>query len=131
MSDKPKFEDTTPVRVAFDTDRGALAALIDNPLMLSPDVEGSWFANAVRRGVRQLRIASAVERTPLVTVSVSKSRLSDHEADQEAWEVTLAGDRGDTTFAAYTDEELARAHGKALAEALSIVLGDDEVDYEA
>lgn len=55
------FEDRTPVRVSFETDRGALAALKDNPLLLSEDVEGSFFANAVRRGIRHLRAAEVTE----------------------------------------------------------------------
>jgi hypothetical protein len=48
------FEDETPVFVTFATDKGALAALRDNPLVLSPDEPGSYFANAVRRGVKHL-----------------------------------------------------------------------------
>lgn len=51
------FEDRTPVTVTFETDKGALAALKDNPLRLNEDVEGSWFGNAVRRGCRHLDAA--------------------------------------------------------------------------
>lgn len=52
------FEDRRPITVVFETDRGALAALKDNPLILSEDVPGSYFANAVRRGVGHLHSAA-------------------------------------------------------------------------
>jgi hypothetical protein len=55
------FTDTTPVRVTFTTDKGALAALKDNPLILSPDEPDLYFSNAVRRGVRHLRDAEVVD----------------------------------------------------------------------
>lgn len=54
------FTDETPVRVTFDTDQGALAALKDNPVTLHGDEPGLYFANAVRRGIRQLDEAEVV-----------------------------------------------------------------------
>jgi hypothetical protein len=50
-----RFEDTTPVRLTLEIDRGALEALIDNPLVLHPDVPDAHFGNAVRRGVKALK----------------------------------------------------------------------------
>lgn len=55
MTTENRFTDQTPVRLTLDIDRGALEALIDNPLVLVPDQPGTYFTNAVRRGVRALR----------------------------------------------------------------------------
>lgn len=51
------FTDETPIALFVLLDHGSLAALIDNPLTLSEDEEGLHFANAVRRGVEQLKSA--------------------------------------------------------------------------
>lgn len=66
-----------------------------------------------------------------LTVGVKKSSLADHEAEQEAWEVTLEGTEGDVTFAAWTDETIARASARALAEVLQIALGEEAVRLDA
>lgn len=51
------FSDETPIALFVLMDNGSLDALIDNPMKLHEDEEGLYFANAVRRGIRQLEFA--------------------------------------------------------------------------
>jgi hypothetical protein len=62
MSFSSRFADKTPVTVVLVTDSGALAALLDNPLILQEDSPSMPYANAVRRGVRHLRDARDADR---------------------------------------------------------------------
>lgn len=56
-----RFNDATPVIVTMTIDKGALAALKDNPHMLQGDQEGMHYANAVRRGCKALAKAEVTE----------------------------------------------------------------------
>lgn len=51
------FTDRTPVTITVTMDKGALDALIDNPLTLKQPDEGAFFHQAVLRGVQALRQA--------------------------------------------------------------------------
>lgn len=57
-----RFDDRELVTVTLTIDKGALAALIDNPHMLQGDIEGAHWANAVRRGCKALKGAEVTER---------------------------------------------------------------------
>lgn len=57
MSD---FQDITPVIIAVETDRGALAALIDDPILLHQDAiedKSNFYVTAKVRGITALREA--------------------------------------------------------------------------
>jgi hypothetical protein len=57
-----RFENRSRIVIAVETDRGALEALMDNPVILQEDDPATPFTNAVRRGIGHLRAAAALSK---------------------------------------------------------------------
>lgn len=66
------FTDETPVYVHLETDVGALAALVDDPILLTEHAPGSYYVEAKLRGIRSLVAARDSDDKaywPLVTTA--------------------------------------------------------------
>lgn len=59
---------------------------------------------------------------PRLTVKLQSVRVSDHEADEQAWSVILEGPGGDTTVGTWTSRKYAHCEACCLVEMLNIVL---------
>ena len=68
----PDFQDITPVVVCVETDKGALEALIDDPILLVQHDASAYYATAKMRGIEALRQArdDSSEFVPLISAAL-------------------------------------------------------------
>lgn len=100
----------------------AVEQLTNNNLPVSDDEQ------AVAREIGRLTLLG--DPGPLVKVTVQRCNVDTSEVDYEAWEISVAGEGGDTMWAIMHDLEWAKRDAQRLVDGLRLVLGEHEVEIE-
>jgi hypothetical protein len=86
------FQDITQVVMSLAIDKGALTALVDDPILLTEHDESEFYANAKIRGIQALRDATRLPSEGYVDVYVAASNLECTECHAEPGDPCMAAD---------------------------------------